>query len=104
MDEDVHEELVDGKRDASAGLQRHQDELSAQQRNQDDGGADRLHVDVSLGAVSDPQFGDQHPHDVQQEEQVHLSDGDRLQIDDWCRGKRNALLFQITITTLLLMY
>ncbi len=77
MGEDVHEELVDGQRDASAGLQRHQDELNAQQRNQDDGAADRLHVDVSLGAVSDPQFSDQHPHDVQQEEQVHLSGAER---------------------------
>lgn len=72
MAKDVDEEIVDGPADASLGPPREQNELDPQQRDQDEGGPHRLHVGRGLSTVCLLQLGDQHPHNVQEEEKVHL--------------------------------
>lgn len=73
--EDVHEELVDGTADASLRPPGYKDELDTQQGGEDEGRSHRLHVGRGLGAVGLLQLGDQDAHDVQEEEEVHLSCG-----------------------------
>lgn len=70
----VHNVVVYFRGDASFGFVGQQDELDPQQRNQDERGSDRLHVQTGLGLVRHLQLGDQNPDDVQQKEQVHLQD------------------------------
>lgn len=54
------------------GLVGEQDKLNTQQRDEDEGGSHSPHVEAGLGLMRHPQFGDENPHDVQQEEKVHL--------------------------------
>ena len=72
MHEDVHDVVVDLGGDPSRGLVGQQDELDAQEGDEDQGGPHRLHVQAGLCLVGHLQLGDEHPHDVEQEEEVHL--------------------------------
>lgn len=72
MHEDVHDVLKDLKGQASLRLVGDHDKLDAQQRDQDEGGSHGLHVEARLGLVGHFQLGDENPHDVQQEKEVHL--------------------------------
>lgn len=66
---DVHVALEDA---GVAGFVRQQDKLNPQQRDEDEGGSDRPHVQAGLGLVGHPQFGDQNPNDVEQKEEIYL--------------------------------
>ena len=72
MHEDLHDVHVDLGGPVLLGLVGEQDELDAQQGDEDERGPHRPHVQAGLGLVGHPQLGDQNPHDVQEEEQVHL--------------------------------
>lgn len=72
----VHQDLHDihvALEDAGVfGFVRQQDKLDPQKRNEDEGGSDGPHVQTGLSLVGHPQFGDQDPNDVEQEEEVYL--------------------------------
>lgn len=72
MHEDLHDVQVDLQHPWVLGLVGQQHELDAQQGDEDERGPDGPHVQAGLGLVRHPQLGDQDPHDVEQEEQVHL--------------------------------
>lgn len=72
MHEDLHDVYVDLGGPVFLGLVGEQDELDAEQRDEDEGGPHRPHVQAGLGLVRHPQLGDENAHDVQQEEEVHL--------------------------------
>lgn len=55
----------------------HQDDLDAQEGHEDQRGSHRLHVEAALGLVGHSKLGDQHPYNVQEEEQVHLGERER---------------------------
>lgn len=88
MHQYVHDVVVDFRGDPSFRLIGKQDKLDPQERNQDQGGSDRLHVEAGLGLVRHLQLGDEDPDDVQQEEQVDLM------------GEKKANLFQSIFSTL----
>jgi len=70
----VHEDIHDILKDLRVvlGLVGQQDELDAQQGDEDQGGPHGFHVETGLCLVSHLQLGDEHPHDVEQEEEVDL--------------------------------
>lgn len=49
-----------------------QDKLDSQQRDEDEGGSDRPHVQAGFSLVGHPQLGHQNTHDVEQKEKVDL--------------------------------
>ena len=72
MHKDVHDVVIDLGGDPSRGLVGQQDKLDAEERDEDQGGPHSLHVQTGLCLVAHLQLGDEHPHDVEQEEEVHL--------------------------------
>lgn len=70
--EDLHDVGVDLVAPVVVGLVGQQDVLDAEQRDEDERGPHRPHVQAGLGLVRHPQLGDEHLHDVEQEEEVHL--------------------------------
>lgn len=70
VQEDIHDILKDLR--VALGLVGQQDELDAQEGDEDQGGPHGLHVETGLRLVSHLQLGDEHPHDVEQEEEVDL--------------------------------
>lgn len=70
--EDLHDVQVDLRHPVVLRLVGEQDELDAQQRDEDEGGSHGPHVEAGLGVVRHPQFGDEDPDDVEQEEEIHL--------------------------------
>lgn len=51
MAEDMYDELKDGPTDVSFWPPGEEDELDSQQRDEDEGGSDRLHVGCGLSTV-----------------------------------------------------
>lgn len=72
MAEDIYKEFIDGTVDASLWHPGVQNVLDSQQRDEDEGGSDRLHVGCGLSAVGLLQLGDQNSDDVEEEQKVHL--------------------------------
>ena len=72
MNEDLRDVVVDLGGDPSRGLVGQQQNLDAQEGDEDQGGPHRLHVQSELSLVGHLQLGDENPHDVEQEEEVHL--------------------------------
>lgn len=72
MHQDVHDVVVDFRRDPSLRFVRQQDVLNSQERYQDEGGSHRLHVETGLSLMGHLQLGDEDSHNVQQKEQIHL--------------------------------
>jgi len=72
MHEDIHDVQIDLRDPVIVGFVREKDILDAEQRDEDEGGPHGPHVETGLGLVRHSQLGDENPHDVQQEEKVHL--------------------------------
>lgn len=68
----VTNKVIDGAVAAFLRSPGKQDELGSQQRDEDERGSHCLHVGVGLGTVGLFQLGDEDPHDVEEEEEVHL--------------------------------
>lgn len=68
----MYKEIVDGTADASLRAPEQNNILDAQQRDEDECGAHRLHVGSGFSAVGLLQLRDQDTDDVQEEEEVHL--------------------------------
>lgn len=70
--ENVNNKVIDGAVAAFLWSPGEQDELGSQQRDEDECGSHGLHVGGGLSTVGVFQLGDQHPHDVQEKEEVDL--------------------------------
>lgn len=77
MDQDGHEVPVDLVGAVTLGFVGQQDDLDAQEGNEDQRASHGLHVEAGLGLVGHLKLGDQHPHNVQEEEEVHLKGKER---------------------------
>lgn len=81
--EDVHDVVVHLLHGPALGAPWEQHELDAQQRHEDERGPHGLHVEVGLRLVRDLQLRDEHTHDVQQEEEVHLGESSTVMGISW---------------------
>lgn len=72
MHEDVHDVQVDLQSPGVVGLVGQQDKLDAQQWDEDERSPYCPHVEAGFSLVGHPQLGDEHTHNIEQEEEVHL--------------------------------
>ena len=75
MHQYVHDVVVYFRGDASLRLVGKQDVLDSQKGHQDEGGSHGFHVEAGLRLVGHLQLGDEHSHDVEEEEQIDLTGG-----------------------------
>lgn len=68
----MHDIVVDFGRNTFPGFVWEENVLDSQQWNQNEGGADRFHIQTRLCLVRHFQFGDENSNDVQQKEQIYL--------------------------------
>lgn len=71
---DVHDVQIDLQGPGVVGLVSQQDELDTQQWNEDECGPNCPHVEAGLGLVGHSELGDEHAHNVEQEEKVYLKE------------------------------
>lgn len=62
--EDVHDVQIDLRDPVVMRLVREQHELDAEERDEDEGGSDRPHVEAGFGLVGHSQLGDKDSNDV----------------------------------------
>lgn len=71
---DVHDVQIDLQGPGVVGLVGEQDKLDTKQRNEDECGPNCPHVEAGLSLVGHSQLGDEHAHNVEQEEKVYLKE------------------------------
>lgn len=76
MDQDGHDVAIDLVGAVALRFVGQEDDLDAQEGHEDQRASHGLHVETGLGLVGHFKLGDQHPHNVQEEEQVHLRERD----------------------------